>query len=220
MTAVDVQVGDTIEWCQREITVLQIQRTRRLKRSGRWFTVEIDGRHVRLHWWDDETICLGRDCDPYVRAELPIAEARRLISAAAHLLAVDEDAKVFIPVVTQLLGCISTLQGYSDLLYQCERDRREGHVTSDPPVLRARLHLPVQPGDYSTCSCGWTSPTDDHRAGYDGHLVNMFGEGADSLGRGEGLSQGSPASAQGLGRERDWDAEPTLYDPDTGVHEA
>lgn len=76
----------------------------------------------------------------YVSAELPIAEARRLISEAAHLLAVDQDAKAFIPVINQLLGCISTLQGYSDLLYQYERDRREGHVTSDPPIMRNPLH--------------------------------------------------------------------------------
>lgn len=46
---------------------------------------------------------------------------------------------------------------------------------ADPINLRARLHLPARPGDYSRCACGWTPQTDDHRAGYDGHLVNMFG---------------------------------------------
>lgn len=51
-------------------------------------------------------------------------------------------------------------------------------VDSDHQSLRVALHLVpegARPGDYSTCSCGWTSPTDDHRAGYDGHLANMFG---------------------------------------------
>lgn len=58
MTADQVKVGDVIEWCDRQIAVLQIQGTRRLKRHGRWFTVKIDDRHVRLHWWDDEEVRL------------------------------------------------------------------------------------------------------------------------------------------------------------------
>lgn len=56
-TAAEVQVGDTLDWCDRQITVLQIQRTNK-KRTGRWFTVKLDDRHARLHWFDDEPVRL------------------------------------------------------------------------------------------------------------------------------------------------------------------
>ncbi len=40
--------------------------------------------------------------------------------------------------------------------------------------VRAGLHLPVRPGDYSACACGWLPRTDDHLVAWAGHLADMM----------------------------------------------
>lgn len=54
----EVRQGDEIEWCGRWLRVLLVNpdRSRKPKRWGRLFLVEIDGAQHRLHYFDTEKV--------------------------------------------------------------------------------------------------------------------------------------------------------------------